>query len=146
MERKFSIFSKKIKNFNIKLISQLNKLNSSKPFIFFTGSGVYKHSTSIRTITIAETEEYVNNNYDNSFIIRPGVILGGRDQFLKKLLPIIKFSFIVPIFDNGEKKFQPVYVDDIAKAIENIIQSKLKGNHTFELVGTEVFIYIFLNA
>ena len=60
---------------------------------------------------------------------------------MKKLLPIIKISFFVPIFGTGEKRFQPVYVDGVAKAIENIIQFKLKGNYTFELVGTEVFTY-----
>ena len=134
-------FQKKIKKFNIDLIFLLNKLNMNKSFIFFTGLGIDKDSTSIRTRTIAETEEYINKNYANSFIIRPGIILGGGDQFLKKLLPIIKISFFVPIFGSGEKKFQPVYVGDVAKAVENIIQSRLKGNHTFELVGTEIFTY-----
>ena len=50
-------------------------------------------------------------------------------------------SWFVPLFGSGDAKLQPVFVDDVAKAIETIIINKLIGNHIFELVGPEVFTY-----
>ena len=77
----------------------------------------------------------------NSCIIRPGLIIGGGDQFLQRLLSIIKISFFVPIISDGKSRLQPVYIDDVAKAVEKIIFIKLKGHHIFELVGSDVFSY-----
>ena len=59
---------------------------------------------------------------DNTSIIRPGVIIGGGDVFLKRLLPIFKMSFFVPLFGDGTIKFQPVFIDDVSLAVEKIIK------------------------
>ena len=50
-------------------------------------------------------------------------------------------SFLIPLFGKGENKLQPVYIDDVAKAIERIASLKLKGSHVFELVGPNIFSY-----
>lgn len=134
-------FQKQIKQFNIDLISIINRIDKNKLFIFFTGLGINKNSRSERTKAIFETENYIKKNTLNSCIIRPGLIIGGGDQFLQRLLPIIKISFFVPIISDGKSRLQPVYIDDVAKAVEKIIFIKLKGHHIFELVGSDVFSY-----
>ena len=50
---------------------------------------------------------------------------------LTKLFPIIPLA-------NSSVKFQPVYVGDIAKGIEKIIDEEIK-KETFEFVGDEIF-------
>ena len=45
------------------------------------------------------------------------------------------------MFGTGEAKLQPVSVDDVANAIEIILEQGVKGNHTYELVGPEIFTY-----
>jgi len=140
-QKKTLSFQKEIKQFNIDLVSIINKIDKNKLFIFFTGLDISKNSTSERTSAIFEAEYYIKNNSINSCIIRPGVVIGEGDQFLRRLLSIIKISFFVPIFGKGKSKLQPVYVDDVAKAVEQIISSKLKGCHIFELVGSEIFTY-----
>lgn len=133
-------FHKGIYMFNADLLNLINKIDKNKLYIFFSGLGINNDSSSKRIKTIANTEEYIKKNSINSCIIRPGVILGGGDQFLRRLIPVFKMSFFIPLFSE-QVKLQPVYVDDIAKAIETIMIRKIKGKHIFELVGPEIFTY-----
>ena len=78
---------------------------------------------------------------DNTSIIRPGVIIGGGDVFLKRLLPIFKMSFFVPLFGDGKIKFQPVFIDDISLAVEKIINNQITGKNIYELAGPRILSY-----
>jgi len=130
-----------ILNFNIRIIDYIKKYNENKKFIFFSGLGINNKLSSERANFIAKTENYIEKNLLNSIIIKPGVIIGGGDQFLKRLLPIFKFSPFVPIFGDGSSTLQPVYVDDVAKGIEKILNNKFSGNHIYELFGNEIYSY-----
>ena len=78
---------------------------------------------------------------NNSIIIRPGIILGGGDQFLSLLLSIFKMSYFIPLFGNGRSKFQPVFIDDLSLLVEKIVKDCLIGNHIFEAVGPNILNY-----
>ena len=45
------------------------------------------------------------------------------------------------MFGTGEAKLQPVFVDDVANAIEIILEQDIKGNNIYELAGPEIFTY-----
>ena len=45
------------------------------------------------------------------------------------------------MFGSGKVKFQPVFIDDIAIAVNKMIIESLIGKHRFELVGPEIFTY-----
>ena len=109
--------------------------------IYFSGLALENHQISKRSKSIIKSEQYFKNNLVNLTIIRPGVIIGGGDQFMKRLLPIFKFSPIIPLFGSGNAKIQPVFVDDVARAVLNIISKNLFGNNIYELVGIEIFTY-----
>ena len=139
-ENKIS-FKKGILEFNISLANKINKLNNNAQFIYFSGLGIDKANNSERTNSILKSEQYVEKCLRNAIIIKPGIIIGGGDQFLKGLLPIFKTSFFIPLFGNGSSKFQPVYVDDLSLATNRIIENKLKGFHIFEFFNLEIFSY-----
>ena len=140
-EKKHDSYEKNILNFNIQLVDLINKTNKNRVFIFFSGIGVSKISSSKRVNYIAQTEEYIINNIKNAIIIRPSVVIGDGDQFLRKILPIIKYCFLIPLFGDGEAKLQPVFVDDVAKAVEIVLEKNIKENNIYELVGSEIFTY-----
>ena len=139
-EKKIS-FKKAIYDFNANLVNLINKVDNKKKFVFFSGLGIDTLNHSKRSKNIADTEEYIKKNLINASIIRPGIIIGGGDQFLKKLIPIIKISPIIPIFGNGMSQFQPVYVDDVAKAIETLLLKKIQGFHIYEFFSFEIYTY-----
>ena len=139
-EKKIS-FKDGIFNFNKQLVNVLVKMNNNKQFIYFSGLDSDVKEYSKRSEMIFRSENYIQKYLSNSIIIKPGVILGGEDRFLKALLPLFNISFFIPLFGSGKTKFQPVFIDDISIAVNKIIIESLKGKHTFELVGPEIFIY-----
>ena len=134
-------FNKAIYEFTLNLIAIVKKTDRNKLFVFFSGLGVDKRSHSTRIQTIAKTEEYIEFSCKNYAIIRPGIIIGGGDEFIRRLLPIFKYSLIIPLFGSGKARVQPVFIEDVVLAIEKIMKNKFEKNNTYELAGDEVFSY-----
>ena len=140
-DQKKGLFNNTIFHFNKKLIKILKSNEELKNFIFFSGLGVDIDKNSSRSVAVHKVEKEAFKNLKNINIIRPGVIIGGGDVFLKRLLPIFKSSFFVPLFGNGSTKFQPVFIDDISQAIEQIVDDQVKGQNIYELAGPEILTY-----
>ena len=140
-DKKNGTFNDTIFKFNQKLINILKSGKVLEQYIFFSGLGVDQDKNSMRSNAIYKSEKEAFKNIENSIIIRPGVIIGGGDVFLRKLLPIFKLSFFVPLFGDGSIKFQPVFIDDVSMAIEKIINEKIKGNNIYELAGPKIITY-----
>ena len=140
-DQKKGSFNEIIFNFNKKLIKILNSNKNLEQFVFFSGLGVDIDKNSKRSIAIHKTEKEAYKMIDNTQIIRPGVIIGGGDVFLKRLLPIFKMSFFVPLFGDGTIKFQPVFIDDVSLAVEKIINNQITGKNIYELAGPRIIEY-----
>ena len=140
-DQKKGSFEDTIFKFNKKLIKILKSNLELRNYIFFSGLGVDKDKNSSRSIAIHKTEKEAFKYLKNVNIIRPGVIIGGGDVFLKRLLPIFKSSFFIPLFGDGLKKFQPVFIDDISLAVEKIVIEETKNQNIYELAGAEILTY-----
>ena len=140
-DQKKGSFNEIIFNFNKKLIKILKSNKNLEQFVFFSGLGVDIDKKSKRSIAIYKTEKEAYKMIDNTSIIRPGVIIGGGDVFLKRLLPIFKMSFFVPLFGDGTIKFQPVFIDDVSLAVEKIINNQITGKNIYELAGPRILEY-----
>jgi len=134
-------FHKGLFKFNVELLSLINSYKIKKKYIFFSGLALNSSNSSNRIKSIMDVEDYIRNNSTNSCIFKPGLVIGGGDQFLKKLISIFKISYIVPIFGNGKSKLQPVYVDDVAKAVETVVVEDFNRQEIIELAGNEIFTY-----
>lgn len=62
--------------------------------------------------------------------IRPGLILGNGGMFAK-MRDYLKKKRNIPVFNGGKQPLQTVFVDDVVRAIDNIIIRNLKGVFTF---------------
>ena len=140
-DQKKGSFDDTIFKFNKKLIKILKSNIELRNYIFFSGLGADTDKNSSRSNAIYKTEKEAFKYLKNVNIIRPGVIIGGGDVFLKTLLPIFKSSFFVPLFGNGLIKFQPVFIDDISLAVEKIVNEEIKNQNIYELAGPEILTY-----
>ena len=140
-DQKNGSFEDTIFKFNQKLINILKSNTLLEQYIFFSGLGVDEDKNSMRSNAVFKSEKEAFKNIKNSIIVRPGVIIGGGDVFLERLLPIFKLSFFVPLFGNGLIKFQPVFIDDVSKAVEKIIDDNIEGNNIYELAGLKIISY-----
>ena len=134
-------FEKGIFDFNVNLVNLIKKTKKNTQFMYFSGIGIDEKNDSERSKAILQSEKYIQKNLINSIIIRPGVIIGGGDQFLKSLTSLFKMTFFVPLLGNGLSKFQPVFIDDVSMAINNIIESDLLKHYIYEIVGSDIFTY-----
>ena len=86
-------------------------------------------------------EVSVLKEFPEAVILRPSVMFGAEDNFLNLFIKVIKYTFFVPMIIWGRTKLQPVYVDDVAAAIEwccNGSASDVEGK-IFELGGDEQY-------
>jgi uncharacterized protein YbjT (DUF2867 family) len=93
----------------------------------------------------ADGEAAVRDVFPQATIIRPSIIFGREDQFVNRFAGLIALLKVVPVI-GGSAKFQPVYVDDVAKAIAASITNPAEYQcRTFELGGPEVVSMAELN-
>ena len=140
-DQKKGTFNETIFKFNQKLLKILKSNKELKQFIFFSGLGVDIDKNSKRSIAVFRSEKEAFKTFDNATIIRPGVIIGGGDIFLKRLLKIFKMSFFVPLFGDGSTKFQPVFIYDISLSVEKIVNDQINGKNIYELAGPRIVSY-----
>ena len=138
-DSKKTSFDNSIYKFNEELVSILKSIKKIEQFIYFSGLGVDEDNKSLRSLAIHKSENLFHSNFANSFILRPGIAIGGGDQFISKLVSIFKMSIVVPIFGSGNSKIQPVFVDDISLLVEKIVRENYQGKHLVEIVGPNIF-------
>ncbi|WP_299619442.1 complex I NDUFA9 subunit family protein [uncultured Tateyamaria sp.] len=69
-------------------------------------------------------------------ILRPSIVFGPEDQFFNRFASMSRLGPILPVV-GADTKFQPVYVDDVAKAAEKaLVEGVAPG--IYELGGPEV--------
>ncbi len=83
----------------------------------------------------AAGEQAVQEACPEATIMRPSVIFGPEDRFFNKFARMALFSPVLFIV-GGETRFQPVHVDDVARAIEAALCGPLAAGR-YELGGPD---------
>jgi NADH dehydrogenase len=72
-------------------------------------------------------------------ILRPSWVYGPEDRSLNRFLSMSRFLPFVPLIGNASKqRLQPVFVDDVAKAVAESLDNAAAANQVFEIGGPEV--------
>jgi len=66
-------------------------------------------------------------------ILRPSVVFGAEDNFFNQFAAMATISPILPLIGGGKTMFQPVYVGDIALAVQKCVEGNFHG--TYDLGG-----------
>jgi len=82
-------------------------------------------------------EEVVRGFAGGWIILRPGNVYGPGDEVISLLLTMVRTMPAVPVVGGGDHQFQPIWVEDLAKAIgESVRRTDLHGQ-VLELAGEE---------
>ncbi len=103
--------------------------------IHISAIGASATSDSEYARTKAQGEEAVRSYIPEAVILRPSIIFGPEDQFFNRFASMSRLGPILPVI-GADTKFQPVYVDDVAEAAVNALNTRAEG--TFELGGPDV--------
>ncbi len=109
--------------------------------VHVSGIGADLSSTSPYIRARAQGELRVKKAFDAATIIRPSVLFGPQDAFLKALDQVSRLLPVVPLFGSGQTRLQPVYVEDVAAAVVACLRDAASVGETYELGGAEVHTY-----
>lgn len=112
-------------------------------FVFFSTLNTVLPVKNRYSKSKEKAEDIVRKSGLNFTILRPSVIYGnGDDGTIARLVHAVKNRKIIYLLGNGKYKLQPVYIDDVIKAIcetlNNLCQFK---DRTLFLVGKEIVSY-----
>jgi uncharacterized protein YbjT (DUF2867 family) len=68
-------------------------------------------------------------------------MFGPDDAFLTRILGLLRALPAYPLFGDGMTRLQPVYVDDVAAAIVQILRQTQRPYPIYELAGPRVYSY-----
>ena len=104
--------------------------------VHISSIGADRNSPSRYAQTKAAGEEGVLAHFPRAVILRPSVIFGQEDGFFNRFAGMAQATPILPLV-GGNTRFQPVYVDDIARAAVMGIKGEAEPG-IYELGGPEV--------
>lgn len=85
--------------------------------------------------TKALGEAAVKGHMQGAVILRPSVVFGTEDTFFNRFAGLTRFGPVLPLAA-ATTRFQPVYVDDLARAAVDCVSNEASG--IYELGGPEV--------
>lgn len=109
--------------------------------VHISGIGASPASASRYVRARAAGEDLVKEHAPHAVILRPSVLFGAQDSFLTTLAKMIRVAPVVPLFGAGSTRMQPVYVDDVARAVTAALTGAVDAAGIYELGGPKVYTY-----
>jgi len=138
-ETRLQKFNELHTNFPKKIASIFSKSSRSNLMIHFSALGANSNSNSAYIKSKFLGEEEVKSNFANSTIIRPSIVVGPKDSFFNMFAKLAGLLPLIPLVGSSIK-FQPVYVGDVAKAVNEIIVNSIY-KETYELGGKSIYTF-----
>ena len=109
--------------------------------IHISALGASPTSAAISDQTKAEGERAVAAVFPQATIVRPSLVFGQDDHFFTRFAAMIRSSPVLPLIGGGTTKFQPVFVDDIAAGLLELLKRPETTGKTYEFAGTRVYSF-----
>ena len=106
-------------------IGKIAKSNSVNNFIYVSSLGANPNASGLYLKNKGQAEqELINLNFPRLAIIRPSILLGNRkENRIGEKIGIIVMKLLSPLFLGKLKKYKPIKVENVAKAMANIAQN-----------------------
>lgn len=117
-------------------VARIAAENGVTRLVHVSAIGADTESDSEYSRSKAEGEAAVLRHFPDAMILRPSVIFGPEDQFFNRFAGMTRMGPLLPIV-GADTRFQPVYVDDVAKAAVKGVLGDADGG-VYELGGPDV--------
>ena len=106
-------------------------------FVFVSSLGAERGRSDYHRSKL-RAEEVVRASKLDWLILRPGNVYGPGDEVISTLLKLIRALPAVPVIDGGGQPFQPVWYEDLGRAVVRALEAADLSRETLELAGAEV--------
>ncbi|WP_436642223.1 complex I NDUFA9 subunit family protein [Microbaculum sp. FT89] len=106
--------------------------------VHISAIGADANSESDYARTKAAGEAAVKTAFPDAVIMRPSIVFGPEDDFFNRFGAMARLVPVLPLIGGGATRFQPVYVGDVAEAVAQGVDGKLKPGTAYELGGPEI--------
>ena len=108
-------------------------------FVLVSGIGADRYSSSPYIRSRGRGEVMVQQAFPEATIVRPGATFGPGDALFGTLAELARVLPVLPLIGGGYTRLQPVFVEDVAEAITNILSDPGTVGQTYELAGPRVY-------
>ena len=85
----------------------------------------------------AEAEDVLRGYFGSWLICRPGNVYGPGDEVISRYLKMVRTLPAVPVLGDGNQPFQPIWVDDLGRALAAAVTSNEPSQTAVDLAGPE---------
>lgn len=122
-------------------LAQLAHAAGVQRFIQISALGIDKAKGSKYARTKLLGEKAVQAAFPGATILRPSVVFGPEDNFINQFARMAHLAPALPLIGDGKTRFQPVYVGDIARAIETCLTHADTAGQVYELGGPHIYTF-----
>jgi NADH dehydrogenase len=105
-------------------------------FIYLSSLGAHDGESDYHR-SKRKAEDVVRTFEGNWTILRPGNVYGPGDEVVSLLLKMVRTLPAIPVIDNGDQPFQPIWAGDLGKAIAVAVGRRDLATRILELAGSE---------
>jgi NADH dehydrogenase len=110
-------------------------------FVQISAIGADAGSDALYARSKAAGEQAVKLAFPGATILRPSIVFGAEDDFFNRFARLALMSPALPLIGGGHTKFQPVFVGDVAAAVEKALADPGAQGKTYELAGPRVYTF-----
>jgi NADH dehydrogenase len=122
-------------------IARAAKAAGAGTFVHISSAGIEANTDSVYARTKLEGQRLVREAFADATILKPSLVFGPEDNFFNRFAALARMSPVLPLIGGGKTKFQPVYVGDVAAAIETCVESTSASGKTYELGGPAIYTF-----
>jgi uncharacterized protein YbjT (DUF2867 family) len=108
-------------------------------FVLVSGIGADPDSGSPYIRARGRGELMVRQVFPEATIVRPGTMFGPGDALFGTLAELARWLPALPLIGGGTTRLQPVFVEDVAEAVDKILTDPGTVGETYELAGPGVY-------
>jgi NADH dehydrogenase len=109
--------------------------------VHMSGIGSDPASPSAYVAARGHGDSAVRKAFPAAILLKPSVVFGPGDYIFTTLATLARLTPIMPLFDGGKARLQPVYVGDVGDAAIKVMTDPACAGQDFELGGPTVYTY-----
>lgn len=107
-------------------------------YVYLSGSGAAPDARYHWHRAKWQAEEAIRGSGLRHSIFRPSWVYGPEDRSLNRFAGFARTLPFVPVIGSGRQRVQPVFVEDVVRAVVDSLGNQAAANGTFEIGGPDV--------